>query len=137
MLIFFTLLACSITLDRLSMVKQVRKFYGILNDQDFSRIEVPTLSSAFLQTDVDHTGPTLFLRGGYGGGSHVQLFYLGVAVTDLRRFHQLGSGWTRESLENSFPCGRTDWRLGRPWARDLTRLNGMQLGELTAWQCKE
>ena len=137
MLIFFTLLACSITLDRLSMVKQVRKFYGILNDQDFSRIEVPSLSSAFLQTDVDHTGPTLFLRGGYGGGSHVQLFYLGVVVTDLRRFHQLGSGWTRESLENSFPCGRTDWQLGRPWARDVTRLNGMQLGELTAWQCKE
>ena len=37
MLIFFTLLACSITLDRLSMVKQVRKFYGILNDQDYQK----------------------------------------------------------------------------------------------------
>ena len=124
-------------LDRLSLVEQVRKFYGMLNAQEFSRIEVPTLFSAFLQADVDHTGPTLFVRGGYGGGSHVQLFYLGVVATDLRRFHQLRPGWIREPLENSFPCGRKDWQLGRPRTRDVTGPNWMRLGELIAWRCKE
>ena len=112
--------------------QQIREFYGELYAQSFNRIEVPSLSSSFRPEAARTQGPTLLVRNSL---DHLQLFYLGVLLTDRQELQQINPGWIQEQMEKKSRCQEGDWRLETISLRNRHRPNQIRYREWIAWPC--
>ena len=132
LLLLTTWHATSTTIRYWDGLRQIREFYGELYARDFNRIEVPSLSSSFHPQEAGHQGPSLLVRNSL---DHLQLFYLGVLLTDRRRLHQIHPGWIQERLGKKSRCQEGDWRLETISRRNRHRPNRIRYREWIAWPC--
>ena len=114
--------------------QRMREFYGELYARDFNRIEVPSLSSSFHSQKAGQQGPALVVRRSL---DHLQLFYLGVLLTDRKGLHQINPGWIQERLEKKSRCEEGNWRLEIISLRNLHRPRQIRYREWIAWPCVE
>ena len=134
LLLLTTWFAVSISIRHRDGFQQIREFYGKLNSQHFTAIEVPSFGSFFYRPESTSGYRTLQMRT---SNDHSQLFYLEVLLTDLRRIHHLRDGWTHQRLEKRSACAGGNWMLANRSPRHFGAENAIRLDGLLAWRCGE
>ncbi len=126
--------ATSIVIREQDSLRRLRNFYGELHALNFSRIDVPRFPASYIRTDADPGGPALRIAT---GSTHTRLFYLGVLLTDGRRFREFKPGWVLVPLESKSECEKGDWRMERISRHPRTPSHAIRHGRVVAWPCGE
>ena len=132
LLLLSTWLTGSITWAQWDHFRKARGFYGQLHAQNFSRIDVPSISSSFHRSEGSPPDRVLLVRS---SNDHLQLFYLGALLSDRRLLEETRPGWTRQDLESRFRCAQGSWRLADLSPRNLEAPHAVRYGRLIAWPC--
>ena len=124
--------ATSIVIRQQDSLRRTRDFYGKLHARNFSRIDVPRFPASYIRTDADPGGPALRIAT---GSTHTRLFYLGVLLTDGRRFREADG--CEPPLERKSECEKGDWRMERLSRHPRTPSHAIRHRGVVAWPCGE